>query len=1312
MASIPRPHPRDRRDSCDTAERLIAGLWQEAPFARLPPNAPDELGDYLQDVENPCRVYKIHCATRRQGFQQLVDRFITQLRNGCGVASCPTPSCFTCRKRLAGKSPIRRYNPTSARTLAVYLASRDNPEQGLCPNLQHSRDTPVAVNSLAYSLEPRTTAHNALAAEYPDTSCQPEQKRQATSSTISPSSQTQKVSSLQLDSSANSQDGQNPNSEARSTNEQIGDPSEMAIKISERPMNKDHRSFAATLFGSVAFKMLEWLTAQGVEDMVGRINDLGPRSTSQARKETPKMISADTALHPTSGDESRHTKRSPSTRGSESGDCKPSHVETTEATTGESVSTSVDQQPMVPASDPSKPKRSSKTTLRAASTNTARRTSMEPPSPMLQSMEARPAPRTSRTNGLHSDKILRPPKSPAAVMSRGLPDIPSRPTFFENVPIPPQSTSRKPEKGQRNTEEQDASDVSSKKTHTELPSHSPSTLKEEPIVQTPSESTSLPLENYPLPQTLSQLSVELVDFISDVFQEDQSSDDTLFGNTTFQLSAPEPKRRVRRLSRKPSSMNQVVVAKHWKAFNEQVIFSVFSDSRALISSFTQDGRLYDSQSLWYCMLQLVRVMPTLVLHSLWIAAESLFVPPKALQTVLRSNMEKPTRSRVSLTASEAGYLVSICLHALMAAGSLATSSRTLYEMSRIRSSGLAFAESGSPARQPSSVCLQYDDVFTNDIALRLARRLFRAITARRCFAEMADLNNNASSEALNSDVLRPLLGQLDLLSPDSTRILEFSSDERLLHETRAPTLLLDWARAVLLNDWDGQAEFASDSPFSGALSLIAAMYEQRNVLLLGDTQFRIDYFSERLDSVDMPVAWLSHKKSRQRQHILDHPYIFNADTLVSLFRAINFSQMSRMFEESSSLKTRMNAIVDPGSLITNPHHKVILQDMLKTASSKYLILEISRTHVLRDAFDQLWRRERRELLRPLKVHLGEGAGEEGFDSGGVQQEFFRLIIAECLDPKYGAFTVDERTRMAWFAPSSIVESWKFELVGLLISLAVYNGLTLPVTFPRALYRKLLGQPVCELHHIADGWPDLASGLTTLVEWDERDGQVEDVFARTYEFSVSALGKNINSQMSRGDEDTWPQNILDSQGNSPPDLDEAPLVTSENRDDYVSDYVRYLTDVSVRRQFLAFEQGFRSCLEARSLSLLSPSILQSVIEGVQEIDVADLRRYARYVGWDASHHTIKDFWSIVKRYDDDMKRKLLEFVTASDRVPVGGLRNLQFVIQRNGEEEGEGGHLPTAYTCYGTLLLPEYRDKEVLRERLGMALENAQGFGFA
>lgn len=54
---------------------LLGGLWQEAPFTRLPADAPPELEDFLQDIEDPSRVYAIHRASRRHGFQLLVERY-------------------------------------------------------------------------------------------------------------------------------------------------------------------------------------------------------------------------------------------------------------------------------------------------------------------------------------------------------------------------------------------------------------------------------------------------------------------------------------------------------------------------------------------------------------------------------------------------------------------------------------------------------------------------------------------------------------------------------------------------------------------------------------------------------------------------------------------------------------------------------------------------------------------------------------------------------------------------------------------------------------------------------------------------------------------------------------------------------------------------------------------------------------------------------------------------------------------------------------------------------------------------------------
>ncbi|KAJ0300869.1 hypothetical protein COL5a_010643 [Colletotrichum fioriniae] len=1083
---------------------LLAGLWEDAPLARLPSDAPPELKDMVQIIENPKRVYAIHRASRRHNFQILVETYVQQLR----------------------------YNITSARTLAVYLASQDNPETGLCPYLNPPKETPAALSSLIFSSNPAPPAFS-----------DPFSKRSGTSGD----------SRRRKSGSGARANGENGSSlRAAQGTEEIGRRATISsthershfdaatgtahppFKVAERPVNKDYRSFAANVFGTVAFKMLEWLTPAGLDAMSQKVAALEAEATQSPSKEEPQMF------------------RNPS-----------------------GLSTPMQSTP-----------------------------------PMTQAERKDPGELSQSTTD----------QGPDAVFAQG----------------------------------------------------------------------SQTLHN-------SILNVEVVDLVCDILQDDGTSESHLLDPPRITSTYTTLKDRASRMQRKQSSRATYPkkLRRQWKLFIEQSLFNILSDPVSLVASFVKDDELLDSHTI-----------------CLWMAAGSLFKAPKSLQSLRSPATRVFRRTDRSLANVEAGQLLSICLHALVAAAPLITDSRILFDMSRIRSNGLTLAGSGALARQPAWLCLLYEDAFSNDLALRLARRLFAAISARRCFADMAAQDDDLEDNKEDFDALRPLLSQLDLLNSYSSSTPGVGQLERAGHESRVSTLLLDWAKTVMLQQWDGQPEISYDSSFGGALSLIAAMYEKRQDLLLGDTQFRVDYFAERLDSINMPVAWLTHTSSRQKKHLLDFPFIFEPSALVSYFRSINFSKMSRSYEESSSLQTRMKAIVAPGGLITNPHHKLVLQDLLKTASSKYLILEISRKNVIRDAFDQLWRREARELHRPLKIHLGEEGGEEGFDSGGVQQEFFRLAVAECLNPDHGAFTVDDRTRMTWFVPGSVVPAWKFEILGLLVSLAVYNGLTLPITFPKALYRKLLGEPVDELHHIADGWPDLAMGLTTLLEWDEKQGLVEDVFARTYEFSVSMFGQPISREMD-GKASSWPQfeataktSLVD--GNP----EDAPLVTNENRNVYVSDYIKYLTDVSVAPQYEAFERGFRACLHPKALGLLTPPLLQSLVEGVQEIDISELRRYTRYVGWDATHRGVRDFWSIVKRYDEKMKRRLLEFVTASDRVPVGGMKNMQFVVQRNGEEEGEGGHLPTAYTCYGTLLLPEYKDKDVLRERLSMALENAQGFGFA
>jgi len=53
---------------------VLAGLWEEARFARLPWDAPSELRDLVEDIDNPKRVYAVHRASRRHNFQLMVQK--------------------------------------------------------------------------------------------------------------------------------------------------------------------------------------------------------------------------------------------------------------------------------------------------------------------------------------------------------------------------------------------------------------------------------------------------------------------------------------------------------------------------------------------------------------------------------------------------------------------------------------------------------------------------------------------------------------------------------------------------------------------------------------------------------------------------------------------------------------------------------------------------------------------------------------------------------------------------------------------------------------------------------------------------------------------------------------------------------------------------------------------------------------------------------------------------------------------------------------------------------------------------------------
>lgn len=125
-------------------------------------------------------------------------------------------------------------------------------------------------------------------------------------------------------------------------------------------------------------------------------------------------------------------------------------------------------------------------------------------------------------------------------------------------------------------------------------------------------------------------------------------------------------------------------------------------------------------------------------------------------------------------------------------------------------------------------------------------------------------------------------------------------------------------------------------------------------------------------------------------------------------------------------------------------------------------------------------------------------------------------------------------------------------------------------------------------------------------------------------------------------------------------------------------------------------------------MLRPEELELIICGTQMLDFHELEKAAKYDdGYERTSETIKLFWEVIHSLTPEEQKNFLFFLTGCDRAPINGLGSLVITISRFGPDSDK---LPCAHTCFNHLLLPDYQNKEKLRERLLIAINNSEGFG--
>uniref|UniRef100_H2YXU3 HECT-type E3 ubiquitin transferase n=1 Tax=Ciona savignyi TaxID=51511 RepID=H2YXU3_CIOSA len=152
---------------------------------------------------------------------------------------------------------------------------------------------------------------------------------------------------------------------------------------------------------------------------------------------------------------------------------------------------------------------------------------------------------------------------------------------------------------------------------------------------------------------------------------------------------------------------------------------------------------------------------------------------------------------------------------------------------------------------------------------------------------------------------------------------------------------------------------------------------------------------------------------------------------------------------------------------------------------------------------------------------------------------------------------------------------------------------------------------------------------------------------------------------------------------------------------------------MEKQTKGFLDGFNEVVPLQWLQYFDERELELMLCGMQEFDVDDWNRHTIYRNYTRNSKQVVWFWQYIHEIDNEKRARLLQFVSGTCRIPVGGFAELlgsngpqKFCIEKVGKETW----LPRSHTCFNRLDLPPYKSYEQLREKLTMAIEETEGFG--
>ncbi|KDO22807.1 hypothetical protein SPRG_11566 [Saprolegnia parasitica CBS 223.65] len=307
-------------------------------------------------------------------------------------------------------------------------------------------------------------------------------------------------------------------------------------------------------------------------------------------------------------------------------------------------------------------------------------------------------------------------------------------------------------------------------------------------------------------------------------------------------------------------------------------------------------------------------------------------------------------------------------------------------------------------------------------------------------------------------------------------------------------------------------------------------------------------------------------------------------------------------------------------------------------------------------------------------------GESGVDAGGLQREWYSLVLAAVLAPSAGLFCINHKDDGAYMIdhntslePTNLT---LFRAVGRLLARAMLDGQVLPQPLCVPLLKALVGAPL-SVADIAYLDPTTSASLHYIATASSVDDLCLD-------FTVA-----------RGKTDLVP--LLPNGQDIP--------VTLSNRAAYVDCMVQYLLFDRVQQPLTSLLHGFNEVMPADLVLPFDYQELGLLVAGsAADLDVDDWKRHTKMALAHAATTSATWFWELLRDMTPTQRRHLLQFTTGSSRVPIQGFQGLTSFDGRLCPFTVEAipftrGVFPRAHACFNRIDLPLYPTKELMRDGL-------------